>query len=89
MSFDELAQQLDALESEQREFCDECPHLYDCGGTDYAYGAPIHVPEYTCRACFDPEDSKCPEHAEYMGLLADIEGVEHALDVLDGGEEID
>lgn len=79
MNIEELTQELDLLESEQRDFCDDCPHCYDCGGSEEFWGAMVHRPEWTCAADGDPEDEKCPEHAEYMGILADIERVESEL----------
>ena len=79
MTLDELTQQLDLLESEQRDYCDDCPHCYDCGGSEEFWGAMVHRPEWTCAADGDPEDERCPEHAEYAELLSEIKRVESEL----------
>ena len=62
-----------SLEYQIEHFCDNCPHCYDCGGMDYAFGAPMYVHETTCKALGDPEDLACPERAEYKALLAELD----------------
>ena len=70
---------MNELYAEREHFCDDCPHIYDCGGFDFGYGAPRYISELTCRADLDPEDGACPGHAEYMALLDEIEAREEAL----------
>jgi len=71
---------LEQLYNEQEHFCENCPDRWDCGGMDYAYGAPIHVEEMTCPAEGDPEDLGCTYHDDYLGLLAEIKEAKDAED---------
>lgn len=62
-----------SLEYQIEHFCENCPDRWDCGGTDDAYGAPVHVEEMTCPAEGDPKDLGCTYHRDYMKLLAEME----------------
>lgn len=65
-----------SINDQIEHFCDECPHCYDCGGIDYAFGAPMYVHELTCDAEGDPEDLGCPERDEYLALLEERDAEE-------------
>lgn len=85
--YDMLTDTLTELEESREHFCDNCPDRWDCGGMDYAYGAPVHVEELTCPGEGDPEDNGCTYHKDYVILLAEIDDVERDLEKEEENDE--
>ena len=64
------------LAAQLEQFCFDCEYCEECGGFDYAYGAPLFVSETTCPGLGDPGDMGCPRHDEYEELRAEYDVIE-------------